>query len=237
MSIRRGSRRGFTLIELLVVIAIIAILAAILFPVFAKAREKARAASCQSNLKQLGLSVMQYTQDWDERYPTGDVGGDWVVATKGLNWASAIEPYNKSRQIYRCPSDGSTLASSYLYNNRGMTRVTLASVDEPARRLLIADGQSQNQDAANARTNAATNGGLNCDHNLWFRSWRLFAQDRKIPRHTEGGNICYADGHVKWTRLPMSCPAAGGGWAAELEAILPYRATIKDDDGAQGWVD
>ncbi|HAZ64135.1 MAG TPA: hypothetical protein DCZ72_11075, partial [Armatimonadetes bacterium] len=84
---RRGSRRGFTLIELLVVIAIIAILAAILFPVFAKAREKARAASCQSNLKQLGLSVMQYTQDWDEMYPTGDVGGDWVVATKGLNWA------------------------------------------------------------------------------------------------------------------------------------------------------
>lgn len=66
---RRIPRRGFTLIELLVVIAIIALLAAILFPVFARARENARRASCQSNLKQIGLSVVQYTQDYDETFP------------------------------------------------------------------------------------------------------------------------------------------------------------------------
>jgi prepilin-type N-terminal cleavage/methylation domain-containing protein/prepilin-type processing-associated H-X9-DG protein len=94
-------RKGFTLIELLVVIAIIALLAAILFPVFARARENARRASCQSNLKQIGLGIMQYAQDYDERLPssrhTGPNGRDF-------SWPYMIEPYVKSRQVYRCPS-------------------------------------------------------------------------------------------------------------------------------------
>jgi len=91
---------GFTLIELLVVIAIIAILAAILFPVFAKAREKARAISCVSNLKQLGLGFTQYTQDNDENFPVG-------VIPQGLGqgWAGTIYPYVKSTGVYRCPDD------------------------------------------------------------------------------------------------------------------------------------
>src|ERR1035437_1858197 len=81
--------RGFTLIELLVVIAIIAILAAILFPVFAKARENARRASCMSQLKQLGLGMMQYTQDSDEAYPAGlKNNNNWL----GIGWAGAINP-------------------------------------------------------------------------------------------------------------------------------------------------
>ena len=91
---------GFTLIELLVVIAIIAILAAILFPVFAKAREKARQISCASNMKQLGLGFTQYTQDNDESYPcriSGTGGGD--------SWASSIYPYVKSIALYKCPDD------------------------------------------------------------------------------------------------------------------------------------
>ena len=103
------SRAGFTLIELLVVIAIIAILAAILFPVFAKAREKARQASCMSNEKQLGLGVLQYTQDYDEIYPTylGGQGG----------WAGEIYPYIKSMQVYSCPDDSQTApALSYVFN-------------------------------------------------------------------------------------------------------------------------
>jgi prepilin-type N-terminal cleavage/methylation domain-containing protein/prepilin-type processing-associated H-X9-DG protein len=104
---RRGATQGFalsgfTLIELLVVIAIIAILAAILFPVFGRARENARRSSCQSNLKQMGLGIMQYTQDYDEKMPplwTGSTfPGSW-------RWMDGIQPYVKNDQIFNCPSD------------------------------------------------------------------------------------------------------------------------------------
>ena len=91
--------QAFTLIELLVVIAIIAILAAILFPVFARARENARRASCQSNLKQIGLGVMQYTQDYDEKYPGRFIG------TEVNSWRRQIFPYVKSTQLFACPSN------------------------------------------------------------------------------------------------------------------------------------
>jgi prepilin-type N-terminal cleavage/methylation domain-containing protein/prepilin-type processing-associated H-X9-DG protein len=99
------SRRGFTLIELLVVIAIIAILAAILFPVFAQAREKARAASCLSNTKQIGLSVLMYVQDYDEMFPINHVEGFWADGVNDLNWARSVQPYVKNFQIFRCPDD------------------------------------------------------------------------------------------------------------------------------------
>lgn len=120
----KGSKRAFTLIELLVVIAIIAILAAILFPVFARARENARRTSCISNLKQLGLGMMQYTQDYDEKYPqpnprygtfgsfdasyfswpTNAVDGKTKDAFSELCWAAVMLPYTKSAQIMTCPS-------------------------------------------------------------------------------------------------------------------------------------
>src|SRR6187402_1482213 len=105
--------KGFTLIELLVVIAIIAILAAILFPVFAKVREKARQTSCLSNQKQIGLGIMQYNQDNDEDYPLLRVNDP--VATYGGNgfetdfwWSQAIYPYVKSERVYVCPSNPDT---------------------------------------------------------------------------------------------------------------------------------
>lgn len=137
---RRASRHSaFTLIELLVVIAIIAILAAILFPVFARARENARRSSCQSNLKQLGLGILQYNQDYDERFPLayanldGTVGSFGVGAANGAavdkGWAQLIQPYLKSTQLLQCPSEtqppGDTSAagtngpgySDYWYNS------------------------------------------------------------------------------------------------------------------------
>src|SRR5919112_981167 len=99
-SATQRENRGFTLIELLVVIAIIAILAAILFPVFARARENARRASCQSNLKQIGLGLMQYTQDYDERF-SPSANNEAEYALSGLR----IGPYTKSDQLLVCASD------------------------------------------------------------------------------------------------------------------------------------
>jgi len=111
-------RKGFTLIELLVVIAIIAILAAILFPVFARARENARRSSCSSNMKQVALGVMQYNQDYDEKFPipltSGGAAGnsvpdrpwDNVYGQNSLGWEHGIQPYVKSTQLFRCPSTG-----------------------------------------------------------------------------------------------------------------------------------
>lgn len=113
----RKSRKAFTLIELLVVIAIIALLAAILFPVFGRARENARRSACASNMKQIALGVMQYTQDYDENFPVGSnaSGG------RGNGWAGQIYPYIKSSQVFTCPDDssmagGQNLTISYAMN-------------------------------------------------------------------------------------------------------------------------
>jgi len=107
---QRNSKIGFTLIELLVVIAIIAILAAILFPVFAKVREKARQTTCLSNEKQLGLTMFEYVQDYDEMFPAGLVNNGPSTTTSGLTgtgvgWAGEVAPYLKSPQVISCPDD------------------------------------------------------------------------------------------------------------------------------------
>jgi prepilin-type N-terminal cleavage/methylation domain-containing protein/prepilin-type processing-associated H-X9-DG protein len=107
---RKISRAGFTLIELLVVIAIIAILAAILFPVFARARENARRASCQSNLKQIGLGLIQYAQDYDERLP--EASQDVLYDGRDFLWIDNIQPYVKSYEIFNCPSDTYSLPAA-----------------------------------------------------------------------------------------------------------------------------
>ncbi len=160
-------RRGFTLIELLVVIAIIAILAAILFPVFAQAREKARAITCVSNEKQIGLAILQYAQDSDEVYPVG-CDRTWTQA-----WPTTVQPYIKSLDVFFCPDDsnhlvnanfaalGSPLGESYSANGYfqvpswpptyhgimdydegwgGPTPTcTLAAVNEPANTIMVAE--------------------------------------------------------------------------------------------------
>jgi prepilin-type N-terminal cleavage/methylation domain-containing protein/prepilin-type processing-associated H-X9-DG protein len=126
ISHQRQATRGFTLIELLVVIAIIAILAAILFPVFARARENARRASCQSNLKQVGLGMIQYAQDYDEEYPRIAYGANSAWGGPEWNpgrdhWVDVIQPYIKSTQVFDCPSDA--FQSSWGSGNTGRFRL------------------------------------------------------------------------------------------------------------------
>src|SRR5438552_3017274 len=122
----RTHKSAFTLIELLVVIAITASLAAILFPVFAQAREKARQTACLSNVKQLGLSFAMYSQDYGEKNPNGV---NWYYPG-GNGWAGQTYPYVKNAQIFLCPADsaGAGAFSSYGYNSNN-TAPTGASVD------------------------------------------------------------------------------------------------------------
>jgi len=115
-------RRAFTLIELLVVVAIIALLAAILFPVFNRARENARRASCQSNLKQLGLAFMQYNQDYDQYWPVG-VGAADNSGIGGTGWAGPILTYVKNQQVFTCPSDIMS-PSSYWQSTDGLSELS-----------------------------------------------------------------------------------------------------------------
>lgn len=122
---RVSHKTGFTLIELLVVIAIIAILAAILFPVFARARENARRAGCQNNLKQIGLGFAQYLQDYDARYPYGAdhvVGSTTLDESAGHLWMDKLLPYTKSWQLYSDPS--ANTIPTYYYGNRDATGTT-----------------------------------------------------------------------------------------------------------------
>ena len=199
-------RKGFTLIELLVVIAIIAILAAILFPVFARARENARRASCQSNLKQIGLGVMQYTQDYDERFPLAwNVYGDATVRPYG--WADSLEPYLKSEQIFKCPSGTGTVSSNptqagyatYSYNmmltndangtvNAGKS---LAVLTQPTLTVMNMDDSTTSARSWEwgCKIGAActtTTGGP------------ALAKIGAAKRHLDGANFSFCDGHVKW---------------------------------------
>ncbi|HEX9996194.1 MAG TPA: DUF1559 domain-containing protein [Abditibacterium sp.] len=154
-----SQRRAFTLIELLVVIAIIAILAAILFPVFGRARENARRSSCQSNLKQFGLAIMQYTQDYDEKYPKGLPSGNPNNSMSnhlGAGWGGQVYPYVKSKAIFTCPSFAgrkpgasadhlnltygynTNIPAKFLYSGRKMgADATMSALTSPPSTVLV----------------------------------------------------------------------------------------------------
>ena len=202
----RSSRRAFTLIELLVVIAIIAILAAILFPVFARAREKARQATCQSNIKELMLGWIMYAQDYDERTvpwrtarPAGT--GRPVVDPTGMYfddgnsyWPDKLLPYLKNNQIYVCPSRGpKSCPVSYTYNSAvapGELGINLADIEDVASVPVMADGSGQYDP-------------------YWWNRLSFVAGQWNAWRHNGGANFGLADGHVKWQKHEVLRDANG----------------------------
>ena len=215
----RHANSAFTLIELLVVIAIIAILAAILFPVFARARENARRASCQSNLKQIGLGILQYTQDYDETYPLLIAGLDTASAAATNGWAVTIQPYVKSTQILQCPSDSnspgdetSNRYSDYCYNTRmgisGTTPrpISLAAMEVPTLTIMSTDGATNGAyfiggAASKCEGNGSAGGTAPQSTVSPFvigagAGWNSLLTGPAY-RHLDTGNYLFADGHVK----------------------------------------
>jgi prepilin-type N-terminal cleavage/methylation domain-containing protein/prepilin-type processing-associated H-X9-DG protein len=221
MSNQTRRTTGFTLIELLVVIAIIAILAAILFPVFARARENARRASCQSNLKQIALGVFQYKQDYDEKLPVVAYAGGAGTASSPYGWADSLQPYLKSTQIYQCPSETTapqanpTVAGYTDYwINASATSLSDASFAASSLTVLLGDGDgaapsAESDYGSSARyiiRAGAANGGVTttatCATTLTTPTNAI--TDKGASRHLDGGNYAFADGHVKWYKATAS---------------------------------
>lgn len=226
-------RKGFTLIELLVVIAIIAILAAILFPVFARAREKARQTSCLSNLKQLGLGVMMYVQDYDEVLPAYFIGrysptpvsaaeptfGQQDATRWHQSWQTGIYPYVNNTQIFLCPSTtwqnrGTNYGWCRAYIINGTyTEVFAADAHVPMSRLIKPAETILIGEKAYGNPNYILSGEYYC----------LRAD------HNDGANFAFADGHAKWLNLMQG--SIGAPWPepnAGYASWHPARQYLED---------
>ncbi len=190
----RGSRRsGFTLIELLVVIAIIAILAAILFPVFARAREKARQASCLSNVKEIALAALMYLEDYDGIMPPTVGSHDHYYSNGGKWWYDRVMPYIKNNQVLLCPSEtgrGWTMTGWYACHyaiNYWAANQLLIDVKYPAGMVMLLDTQS------------ARNYFKGTVQPTDWAAW----PGKTAARHNGGLNIGFMDGHGKWYKYPL----------------------------------
>jgi prepilin-type N-terminal cleavage/methylation domain-containing protein/prepilin-type processing-associated H-X9-DG protein len=233
---RTAHRSGFTLIELLVVIAIIAILAAILFPVFAQARAKARQASCVSNEKQIGLAIFAYTQDYDETYPPGSYMDPTGVSP--TPWMHIVDPYVKSGypvkasdagpikySVYVCPdfdpnAAGTSPSHSYAVNQNLMPSYIVEAIpvwgNPPAQSLAAV-----NYAANDVLLTEASGSRIFTDGNdtVSMSAAPTVAQQCQAvhlvgrARHSGGSNYILADGHAKWFKAPVpSFTRRGANW-------------------------
>jgi prepilin-type N-terminal cleavage/methylation domain-containing protein/prepilin-type processing-associated H-X9-DG protein len=208
-------KQAFTLIELLVVIAIIAILAAILFPVFAQAREAARKTSCLSNLKQMGLAMLMYTQDYDEKMVLWEQGsGNVFFDSQGFatSYDRLLQPYVKNNNISGCPSDLSdagfpsggvyAIRSFAIPGNIGGNWCNTATNPQPNPPVLAAMPLPAYTIMLNERDNCAS--GQTDPHTVWGWCSVNDAESETAWRHNSQANYVYADGHVKNTHYDAS---------------------------------
>jgi prepilin-type N-terminal cleavage/methylation domain-containing protein/prepilin-type processing-associated H-X9-DG protein len=205
-----GPRRGFTLIELLVVIAIIAILAAILMPVFAKVREKGRQTSCTSNNKEIATAVMMYAQDYDNITP-------YVKDAFGFTWWGGVQAYVQNAQVFRCPSNtpipGQQTPTDYLFNGIFSHGRKLRQIQTPAEQIMLAERLNTDDDVdyhcfytlgPYFTANAATEPAINVLTSV------------EPARHSGGSVYAFADGHVKWQLFADTCNPDGLNKAANV---------------------
>lgn len=231
------NRKAFTLIELLVVIAIIAILAAILFPVFAQAREKARAISCLSNQKQIAMGITMYVQDYDETFPEMPYDALNTPPTSVLTfWTDQIQPYIKNKNIFNCPDSGanedsyasgkypapdyhvSYAVSEYVFNqdHSHSGPETLAAMGAPAEMGLTGDGRwAYTYHNCIADANGLFTGyWLESDPLTQAWGYGDFKGNLNSPsrdlHHSNGANFSFVDGHAKWDKLSLIAPADDG---------------------------
>jgi len=231
-TIRRISS-AFTLIELLVVIAIIAILAAILFPVFGRARENARRSSCQSNLKQMGIGVLQYLQDYDETFMIfhSDTNSDGNVQFGESAWSTVIQPYINNTQVYQCPSEKTKGTGLYTGPDAGLDYTDYAFnivLNNPTPRkesVLLAPTLTVLLFESPPQQARANGNGGNFGGACLLATFPGTATTGAAQRHLEGQNILFADGHVKFIigNSPTTSPRV---WNAQC---APNGPTSKQD--------
>jgi prepilin-type N-terminal cleavage/methylation domain-containing protein/prepilin-type processing-associated H-X9-DG protein len=202
-------RSAFTLIELLVVIAIIAILAAILFPVFAQAREKARQSVCLSNMRQVGLGLSMYAQDYDEvlPYTPSSWVGNWGDPKTPPNFLSVLVPYTKNKVVFVCPSavDASVvygktasctaLSCNNVQGNQVVMGRPLSVIPAPSDIIFLDENRFRSH-------SAALRPGLTDAKKGYYQSWHWDQGPEKSEQynslHSSGGNLVFADGHAKY---------------------------------------